>query len=79
MQNTLATAPVRPDFHFCDQSFSMPDYHPIRLADCLQAAALMPQGAELDRYHQPDHEDIQNQHVLEFPVTYLHGTRSDHL
>lgn len=77
MQNLLAAAPIRPDFHFCDPSFSTYG-HPLRLADCLQAEAMMPRGAQLLRYHQPDQEDL-NDHDLQFPLKYLHGTRSIYL
>ena len=77
MQNILAAAPVRPDFHFCDQSFSM--FGPrLRLADCLQAETQMPRGTQPIRYHEPDQVDF-NEHDIEFPLDYLHGARSDHL
>ena len=77
MQNLLAAAPIRPDFHFCDPSFSFFG-HPLRLADCLQAEALMPRGAQLLRYHQPDQENL-NELDLQFPLVYLHGAKCIHL
>ncbi len=78
MQNTLGTAPIRPDFHFCDQSLSIGvGPAPIHPADCLQALARMPEGAVYDLYNQPDDEDVQYQNVLEFPLTYFHGARSN--
>lgn len=75
MQALLATAPVRPDFHFCDQGYS---YYrdSFQLADCLQAEALMPRGTHALRYHQTpppgDPHEFDNLD-REFPVVYRHG------
>ena len=75
MQALLAIAPVRPDFHFCDQVFS--NYRgSFQLADCLQAEALMPRGTHALRYHQApppfDPHEFDNLDRV-FPVVYRHG------
>ena len=73
MQALLATPPVRPDFHFCDASYS--NYRPsFSYADCLQAEALMPRGTQALRYHEPSYVDLA-EFPLQFPVTYRHGMR----
>ena len=77
MQALLATAPVRPDFHFCDQVYSSYSAA-FQLSDCLQAEAQMPRGTHALRYYQarPRWDPQFRPDDLVFPVLYRHGMKS---
>lgn len=76
MENLLSAVPVRPDFHFCDQSFSMFGQR-LQLVDCLRMRALMPRGDHPVRYQLPDADGLKC-YTNEFPLFYLHGARCNY-
>ncbi len=76
MADSLAVAPVHPDFFFCDAFYSSGVLGHINAADCIAAERQMPRGAAPVTWSS-SRLDEENVHPFEIPKIFLEGKKSD--